>query len=208
MLVSEGDEGVLGDEEFIPEVEEEVGAIELSLNSVVGLLEPRTMKLKGEIHGKEVVVFIDCGATHNFISKSMVESYQIPWQGTSQYGVVIGSGKQIRGMGVCKGVVLQLQGITIIEDFLPLPLGSTDVILGLKWLATLGEMRDDWRKLTMSFELGGKTMIFQRASLIKARVSFKPMVKELQQVKMGLMVELYQLIVNNENYENVTPKEQ
>ena len=208
MLVSEGDEGVLGDEEFIPEVEEEVGAIELSLNSVVGLLEPRTMKLKGEIHGKEVVVFIDCGATHNFISKSMVESYQIPRQGTSQYGVVIGSGKQIRGMGVCKGVVLQLQGITIIEDFLPLPLGSTDVILGLKWLATLGEMRDDWRKLTMSFELGGKTMIFQRASLIKARVSFKPMVKELQQVKMGLMVELYQLIVNNENYENVTPKEQ
>ena len=122
--------------------------------------------------------------------------------------MVIGSGKQIRGMGVCKGVVLQLQGITIIEDFLPLPLGSTDVILRLKWLATLGETRDDWRKLTMSFELGGKTMIFQRASLIKARVSFKPMVKELQQVKMGLMVELYQLTVNNENSENVTPKEQ
>ena len=65
--------------------------------------------------------------------------------------MVIGSGKQIRGMGVCKGVVLQLQGITIIEDFLPLSLGSTDVILGLKWLGTLGETRDDWRKLTMSF---------------------------------------------------------
>ena len=77
----------------------------------------------------------------------------------SQYGVVIGSGKQIRGMGVCKGVVLQLQGITIVEDFLPLPLGSIDVILGLKWLANLGETRDDWRKLTMSFELGRKMVI-------------------------------------------------
>ena len=64
-------------------------------------------------------------------------------------------------MGVCKGVALQQQGITIIEDFLPLPLGSTDVILGLKGLATLEETRDDWRKLTMSFELGGKTVIFQ-----------------------------------------------
>ena len=95
-------------------------------------------------------------------------------------------------MGVCKGVVLQLQGITIVEDFLPLPLGSTDVILGLKWLATLGETRDDWRKLTMSFELGGKTVIFQGdPSLIKARFSLKTMIKELQQEKMGIMVELY-----------------
>ena len=32
------------------------------------------MKLGGEIHGKEVVVLIDCGATHNFISKPMLES--------------------------------------------------------------------------------------------------------------------------------------
>ena len=30
------------------------------------------------------------------------------------------------------------------------------------------------------------------------------MVKELQQEKMGLMVELYQLVMNNENSENVT----
>ena len=88
--------------------------------------------------------------------------------------MVIGSRKQIRGIGVCKGVVLQLQGITIVEDFLPLPLGSTDVILGLKWLATFEETRDDWRKLTMSFELGGKTVILQGdPSLTKARVFLK-----------------------------------
>ena len=67
-----------GDEEFVPEVVEEVEAIKLSLNSVVGLSEPHTMKLKGEIQGKEVVVLIDCGATHNFISKPVVESLQIP----------------------------------------------------------------------------------------------------------------------------------
>ena len=42
------------------------------------------------------------------------------------------------------------------------------MILGLKWLATLGEMSDDWRKLTMPFELGGKTVILQGdPSLIK-----------------------------------------
>ena len=74
LLVSEGDEGVSGDEEFVSEVAKEVEAVELSLNSVVGLSEQCTMKLKGEIHGKEVVVLIDCGATRNFISKLVVES--------------------------------------------------------------------------------------------------------------------------------------
>ena len=55
------------------------------------------------------------------------------------------------------------------------------MILGLKWLATLRETRDDWRKLTMSFELGGKTVICQGdPSLIKARFSLKTMIKELQ----------------------------
>ena len=82
MLVSEGDEGVSRDEEFLLEVVKEGEVVELSLNSVVGLSEPRTMKLKGEIHGKEVVVFIDCGATPNFISKSVVESLKIPRKGT------------------------------------------------------------------------------------------------------------------------------
>ena len=77
-------------------------------------------------------------------------------------------------------MVLQLQGITIVEDFLPLPLGSINVILGLKWLATLEETKDDWRKLTMSFDLGGKTVILQGdPSLTKARVSLKTKVKEL-----------------------------
>ena len=69
---------MLGDEEFLPKVAEEVEAIELSLNSVVGVSEPHTMKLRGEIQGKEVVVLIDCGATYNFISKPVVESLQIP----------------------------------------------------------------------------------------------------------------------------------
>ena len=40
--------------------------IELSMNSVVGLTTPQTMKLRGDIERQPMVVLIDEGATHNF----------------------------------------------------------------------------------------------------------------------------------------------
>lgn len=166
LLVSEGNEPMWEGEDDFRKESEVLEEVELSLNSVVGLSEPRTLKLKGEIHVLEVVILIDCGATHNFISTKLIEAVQIPVQETSRYGGVIGSSKQLKGMGVCKGVLLKLQHITIVEDFLPLPLGSTDVILGIKWLATLGETHADWKNITMAFELGGQTVVLQRDPIL------------------------------------------
>lgn len=108
------------------------------------------------------------------------------------YEVVIESRKQLKAIGVCKGKVLKLQNITIVEDCLPLLLGSTDVILGIKWLATLGETRDDWKNLTICFELGGQTIVLRGDPILtKALVSLKIMVKELLNEKEGLKVELF-----------------
>ena len=58
------------------QVEEEQKAYaELSINSVVGLNDPETMKVRGKLQGREVIILIDCGATHNFISKKLVKFY-------------------------------------------------------------------------------------------------------------------------------------
>lgn len=43
-----------------------------------------------------------------------------------------------------------MQGLTIVEDFLPLELGSTDVVLGMQWLGSLGNLQVNWKRLTGS----------------------------------------------------------
>lgn len=60
--------------------------------------------------------------------------------------------------GSCHGGssdVIHLKGLDITEDFLPLRLGRSDVILGMQWLDTLGLMKTNWKEQTMEFEVGG-----------------------------------------------------
>ncbi|XP_028552451.1 uncharacterized protein LOC114580126, partial [Dendrobium catenatum] len=96
------------------------------------LQEKRAKGVKGEISNKGVVVLIDSGATHNFISNQIVKALGMELMDTGGYRVMMGTRKVELGRGVCRGVVLKIQGIRVQEDFLSMELGSTDVILGMK----------------------------------------------------------------------------
>ncbi|KAA0060520.1 snRNA-activating protein complex subunit 4 [Cucumis melo var. makuwa] len=95
--------------------------IELSINSVVGLTNPGTMKVKGRIGEEEVVILIDCGATHNFIAEKLITKLGLTLQETPNYGVILGSGTAVKGKGVCRDVEVQMEGRLeeATADFLP-----------------------------------------------------------------------------------------
>lgn len=66
-----------------------------------------------------------------------------------------------KSRGICKGMLLGLQEIQVIGDFLPLDLGNTDVILGIKWLQMLGMTQVNWEELTMTLQVEGCTATLQ-----------------------------------------------
>ena len=152
--------------------------MELFINLVVGLTPRQTMKIRREIEGQEVVVLIDNGASHNFIASKLVQKLGLVRSQTRGYGVIMGSGMVVQGVGVWKGVTLTLQNVEVVEDFLPLELGRLDVILGMKWLATLGETQVDWGSLIMKFRAGGATITLHGdPNLSKTLVTLKSMMK-------------------------------
>ncbi|BAU00973.1 hypothetical protein VIGAN_11011900 [Vigna angularis var. angularis] len=57
---------------------EEAQTMELSACSAEGLTPPKTMKLTGVIGERKVVVLIDSGASHNFVSRRAVEELKLP----------------------------------------------------------------------------------------------------------------------------------
>lgn len=108
--------------------------VELSLNSVVDLRASGTFKIKEMMEDWEIVIMIVCGATHNFISLKFVDDLNLPMAETTNYGVIMGSGKAVQGRGMCKGITVGLLILTIVEDFLLLELGNLDMVLGMQWL--------------------------------------------------------------------------
>lgn len=129
------------EEEFMEEEHLHLDVAEVSLDSVAGFTPSHSMKIKGKIGEQDVVVLVDSGATHNFISNHVVEKIGLQLTDTGSFGVTLGTGVLETSQGICKGVILTLQGIQVLNDFLTLDLGSTDVILGMKWLQTLGAMK-------------------------------------------------------------------
>lgn len=63
------------EEEEVAEEEptKEVKTLQLFMYSISGLTTKKSIKLRGRIGDKQVVVLIDCGASHNFISSLLVK---------------------------------------------------------------------------------------------------------------------------------------
>lgn len=97
------------------------------------------MKLRGRINGEEVVMMVDPGATNNFISLKTVQQLSLPYLTLVNFGVTLGNGKRIQGQGECKGVLKEVQGVLLNEDFLVLELENLDIIR-FSWLEKLREI--------------------------------------------------------------------
>lgn len=68
--------------------------LELSLCSARGLTQAQTMKLRGLVQGKDVVILIDSEASHNLISIKLVNRLGMAVDHTTSYAVRLGDGHQ------------------------------------------------------------------------------------------------------------------
>ena len=148
MLIGvDNDEELNEDDLHVEEIveDEEAEVINISLNSVVSITNPKTMKILDKVGKHELIVMIDPRATKNFISTLVVQRFGIQCEDCDKPGVLLGNGEEIVGKRVCRNVELVTQGLTLIQDFLSLDLGNSDLILGVQRLETMGPVTTNWK---------------------------------------------------------------
>jgi hypothetical protein len=111
----------------------------------------RTVKFQGQIHGVPVLVMVDSGATHNFISQKLVHKMEWAIEETPMMNIKLGDECSKSTRGVCSDLRLSIGDFTITPKLHLFELGGIDVVLGMEWLKTLGDMIINWRQQTMSF---------------------------------------------------------
>lgn len=194
VMIASEDEGedsgeVVGEEEEVLAAEKEM---ELSLNSssMEGISRPKTMKFKGKIKDRVVVILLDSGATHSFISRKVVEELNLPIS-TAKFAVTLGDERKVKGAGKCQQVELWFQRVSVTQDLFFFYLGSVDVILGVDWLYKLGDIKINWKRQTMRFNWGGCRMELKGdLSLNRVESTFKALMNSLIDGGEGYLVEL------------------
>lgn len=168
MLVADEDEEDTEANETVPQTED-IGITsnnpqslyEISLQALSGTLHQSTMKLRGTVKNKPVIILVDSGSTHSFINASFSERFQLPMTEGNIFDVVVANGEKLTSKGLCKNVIIECQGTRIITDLLPLPISGCHVVLGANWLSTLGDIMWNFQDLTMKFTIKGVEHQFQ-----------------------------------------------
>nr|GEW56773.1 putative mitochondrial protein [Tanacetum cinerariifolium] len=102
--------------------------------------------------------------------------------------------EQGKSVGICRKVQLQLPRLVIIDDFYPLELDSTYVILGMKWLRQLGDMQVNWQEPTITFQFAGKQVTLNDdAGLHREATSLWALARGISKIDKGYIVSMANL---------------
>nr|GMC75311.1 Retrotransposable element Tf2 [Ipomoea batatas] len=130
--------------------------LDLPLTALGGIDGPKTMKFRGQVAGTEVIIMVDSGASHNFISHRLSSKLQYPLEPTQQFGVKLGDDRRVESKGKYSQLTVNLGSVTMALDCFVFPLGGVDMILGVAWLETLGNIKVNWARMTMTFKVGDR----------------------------------------------------
>ncbi|KAL1224617.1 putative mitochondrial protein [Cardamine amara subsp. amara] len=131
------------------ELEEEIRP-RISVNAVQGISTYRTMRVKGLCGKKVIFILIDSGSTHNFIDADIADKIGCVSK-KSKIEVEVADGRKLGVSGKVDQFKWQIHTTTFTGEFLLIPLGGCDMVLGCQWLETLGPITWDFKKLYMKF---------------------------------------------------------
>lgn len=92
------------------------------------------------MNGKKVLILIDSGGSHNFTLVDL----GVAVEATPPYKVCLGDRHKKLTRGSCRNIIIKLEKLVVEEKFYLFKLGGVDLIIGVTWLASLGEVQVNW----------------------------------------------------------------
>ncbi|XP_068662886.1 uncharacterized protein [Aristolochia californica] len=129
---------------------------EISLHAIIGQKSAKTMQVRAKVIDQSLVGLVDSGSTHNFLSVTAAKHLRLGIQPHPIATVSVANGEKVLSYGVSKDVQFSIGNTHFTTENFLISLAGFDIVLGVKWLQTLGPILWDFSALTMNFVLEGK----------------------------------------------------
>nr|XP_027126014.1 uncharacterized protein LOC113742375 [Coffea arabica] len=135
----------------------------ISLNAMTNMSVPnfRTMRVTGHVGRQPVNIFIDCGSSHNFIHPKVVQKLGLTTQRVDPLVVEVADRNKLTTQDLCKDFTWKMQKQEFKADLLMLPVGGCELVLGMQWLTTLGDVKWNFGELRMEFMQAGHKVVLR-----------------------------------------------
>ena len=101
-------------------------------------------------------MLIDSGSTHNFIHCKVANELNFFLYPAPECQVMVENGGTINFFGKCHNIKLTMGEYVLNSPMLSIPMGGVDVVLGVKWLQSLGMVAFNFQELFLKFFSEGK----------------------------------------------------
>lgn len=118
---------------------------QLSLNALAGTQSLQCIQLKSTIRNKTMLILVDTGSSHSFISSHFVNMANIPTVPMHAQKIKLANGEWMTTTKKVANLQWLMQGHTFYTDMIVLDLLPYDAILGYDWLESNSPMQCDWQ---------------------------------------------------------------
>nr|GFA28851.1 hypothetical protein [Tanacetum cinerariifolium] len=134
---------------------------QITLNALSGLNSYQTIRVRSRVGKKVMHILIDCGSTYNFLDIHTAKKLGCRLAKTTPMQVSMANGQRMMSTSIYHDLKWSLQNEVFTSDIMLLPLGGCEMVLGVQWLATLGDMQCNFKKLIMKFNHKGRQLVLR-----------------------------------------------
>ena len=135
--------------------------IALSAEALAGSDGPRTMRFEGTILDIPLLILVDSGSSHSFLSSAVAAQLPGVQQLSDAISVQVANGNVMLCSTHLPAAVWKIQNYHFSSDLRILPLQHFDLILGMDWLESFSPMKVHWKLKWLSIPYQNSTILLQ-----------------------------------------------
>uniref|UniRef100_A0A453JN23 Uncharacterized protein n=1 Tax=Aegilops tauschii subsp. strangulata TaxID=200361 RepID=A0A453JN23_AEGTS len=135
-----------------PPEAQEPDCCSLSHHAISGEEAPSTMRLRAQVGDQVMLLLVDSGSTHSFVSESFLSRLSVQTEPLPPVSVRVANGQRLHCDKIVISLPWEVSGHTFHTDLRVLQLSAYDGVLGMDWLSQHSPMNCHWQLKTISFQ--------------------------------------------------------